>query len=176
LQKQRAKALFCPPFSTYFSSLVPGAGPSRYGLFTRDQDQRRHSTYHAFLPKDLALQRRDNLHIATNIIVEKIQVEQQDNVSGCPYLARGVHLVTRTGTSNKAKRITVRTRKEIILSPGPFGSPQVLMLSGIGPADHLKEHNIDVLKDLPAVGSNLVSPRHFFSICFMKRLCALKRL
>jgi len=124
--------------------------------FTRDQDQHRHSAYHAFLPKDLVLQRRHNLHIATNIIVEKIQINQDNNISGCPNVARGVHLVTRTGTGNKPKRTTVQTRKEIILSAGPFGSPHLLMLSGIGPADHLKEHNIDVVKDLPAVGSNLV--------------------
>lgn len=57
----------------------------------------------------------------------------------------------------------MQTRKEIILCAGPFGSPHVLMLSGIGPADHLKEHNIDIVKDLPAVGSNLVCPRHNFS-------------
>ena len=77
-------------------------------------------------------------------------------------MARGVHLVARTGNGNKLKRTTLQSMKEIILSAGPFGSPQVLMLSGIGPADHLKEHNIDVVKDLPAVGSNLVRPRHNF--------------
>ena len=54
----------------------------------------------------------------------------------------------------------MQARKEIILSAGPFGSPHVLMLSGIGPADHLKEHNIDIVKDLPSVGSNLVCPHH----------------
>lgn len=75
-------------------------------------------------------------------------------------MARGVQLVTRTGSGNKPKRKTVQTRKEIILCAGPFGSPHVLMLSGIGPADHLKEHNIDIVKDLPAVGSNLVCPRN----------------
>lgn len=128
--------------------------------FTRDQDQRRHSTYHAFLPKDLALRRRHNLHIATNIIVEKIQIEQDNSISGHPHVARGVHLVTRTGSNSKPKRKAVGTRKEVILSAGPFGSPHVLMLSGIGPADHLKEHNIDIVKDLPAVGSNLVCSHH----------------
>jgi choline dehydrogenase len=77
--------------------------------------------------QDLVLQRQHNLHIATNIIVD-----------------RGVHLVTRTGSSNKQRKTTtVQTRKEIILCAGPFGS-HVLMLSGIGPADHLKKHNINI--------------------------------
>ena len=78
-------------------------------------------------------------------------------------MARGVHLVTRTGSGYKRKTTTVQTRKEIILYAGPFRLPHVLMLSGIGPADHLKKHNISVVKDLPAVRSNLVCPRHNFS-------------
>jgi choline dehydrogenase len=53
------------------------------------------------------------------------------------------------------KEHTVTARKEIILSGGTINSPQVLMISGIGPKAHLKEHGIDVLKDLPGVGQNL---------------------
>jgi hypothetical protein len=89
---------------------------------TRDQDQRRYSIYHAFLPKDLALRRRHNLHIATKIVVEMIQFEQHNKFSGCPYMARGIQFVTQTGTGNKPKRLVVQTKKEIILSAGPFGS------------------------------------------------------
>jgi choline dehydrogenase len=48
----------------------------------------------------------------------------------------------------------IRANKEIVLSAGVFGSPQILMLSGIGPAHHLREHGIDVRADLP-VGQNL---------------------
>lgn len=44
---------------------------------------------------------------------------------------------------------------EIILSAGPIGSPHLLMLSGIGPADQLSEHGIPLVKDLPGVGQNL---------------------
>jgi choline dehydrogenase len=45
--------------------------------------------------------------------------------------------------------------REVILSGGVIGSPQVLMLSGVGPADHLRSHGIDVKVDLPGVGKNL---------------------
>ena len=44
---------------------------------------------------------------------------------------------------------------EIILSAGAIGSPQLLMLSGVGPADHLAEHGIPVVRHLPGVGQNL---------------------
>lgn len=46
-------------------------------------------------------------------------------------------------------------RCEVILSAGAFGSPQLLMISGVGPGAHLRSHGIEVLKDVPAVGSNL---------------------
>ena len=50
----------------------------------------------------------------------------------------------------------VEAEREIILSGGAINSPQALMLSGIGPADHLREHGIDVALDLPGVGRNLM--------------------
>jgi choline dehydrogenase-like flavoprotein len=48
----------------------------------------------------------------------------------------------------------IRAEREVVVSAGAFGSPQVLMLSGIGPAAHLRQHGIDVRADLP-VGDNL---------------------
>lgn len=45
--------------------------------------------------------------------------------------------------------------EEVVLCQGAFGTPQTLMLSGIGPADHLQDHDIDVVADLPGVGSNM---------------------
>jgi choline dehydrogenase len=49
----------------------------------------------------------------------------------------------------------IRARREVILSQGTFGTPQTLMLSGIGPADHLSAHGIKPVVDLPGVGENL---------------------
>ncbi|KZT63596.1 GMC oxidoreductase [Daedalea quercina L-15889] len=118
--------------------------------FTIDEKSRRNSSYHAFLPASLARARRANLHICTNALVEKVDVERLPN-GRC--IARGVTLLSQAGP-NPERRRHVRAR-EIVLSAGPFGSPQILMLSGIGPSEHLKEHDIPVAKDLPAVGSNL---------------------
>lgn len=88
-----------------------------------------------------------------------------------PALARGnITLITRaqvekivingnsaTGISyrHKDKTHSVEANKEIILSGGAINSPHLLMLSGIGPKDHLKEHGIDTKVDLPGVGQNL---------------------
>ncbi|OIN09183.1 choline dehydrogenase [Oceanisphaera psychrotolerans] len=55
----------------------------------------------------------------------------------------------------QGKTVDVRARREAILSCGVFGSAQLLMLSGIGPAEHLREHDIDCKVNLPGVGENL---------------------
>ena len=57
--------------------------------------------------------------------------------------------------SENGKPLTVGAAREIILSGGVINSPHLLMLSGIGPADHLQTHGIPVLQDLPGVGQNL---------------------
>jgi choline dehydrogenase len=49
----------------------------------------------------------------------------------------------------------VEARREVILTAGAFGSPHLLMLSGIGPADHLRDHGIEIVADLSGVGENL---------------------
>lgn len=88
-----------------------------------------------------------------------------------PALARGnVKLITRahvekiifSGTTAKAitychkgKLYTIDAEKEIILSGGAINSPHILMLSGVGPSDHLLKHGISPVIDLPGVGQNL---------------------
>jgi len=62
--------------------------------------------------------------------------------------ATGVEVVTEAGPE------TITASREVILCAGVYGSPQLLMLSGVGPAGHLREHGIAVVADLP-VGDNL---------------------
>ena len=49
----------------------------------------------------------------------------------------------------------LRAEREVVLCAGAYNTPQLLMLSGIGPAEHLREHGLDVRLDQPAVGANL---------------------
>ncbi|MEA2775705.1 MAG: choline dehydrogenase [Acetobacteraceae bacterium] len=56
---------------------------------------------------------------------------------------------------SKAGRQTSKARLEVIVSGGAYGSPQLLLLSGLGPAEHLQDMGIAVVRDMPAVGSNL---------------------
>jgi choline dehydrogenase-like flavoprotein len=86
-----------------------------------------------------------NIAIRTNTLVEGLVIE-----SG---RATGVR-VRRAATPGGGTE-TLYARHGVILSAGAFGSPQVLMLSGIGPAAHLKALGIEVVLDRPAVGSNL---------------------
>jgi choline dehydrogenase len=84
---------------------------------------------------------RPNLTIITGCLAEKILIENAR--------ATGVAF-TRNG-----QKQTAIAKSEVILSAGAFGSPQLLMLSGIGPAAHLASKGIDVIVDAPGVGQNL---------------------
>jgi choline dehydrogenase len=56
---------------------------------------------------------------------------------------------------HRGQTSVIEAAREVILSAGAFGSPQLLMLSGVGPAAHLQKHGIPVLLDVPGVGQNL---------------------
>ena len=85
---------------------------------------------------------RPNLEIRTDTLARRVVIEEGR--------ARGV-VLDRGGRSEEA-----RAGREVILSAGAINSPQLLMLSGIGNGAHLREHGIEVLRDLPGVGANLM--------------------
>jgi choline dehydrogenase len=84
---------------------------------------------------------RPNLTVQTDALVTGVAVAGGRAV--------GVHYLRRGAAE------TARAEGEVILAGGAIGSPRLLMLSGIGPADHLRSHNIAVLADSPGVGANL---------------------
>ena len=84
---------------------------------------------------------RRNLIVTPNAHATRILVEQ----------GRAVGVEYRTPRGHE----TARARAEVIVSGGVYGSPQLLLLSGIGPGAHLKEIGIEVVHDLPTVGANL---------------------
>lgn len=89
--------------------------------FTRDNNSHRNSTYHAFLAKELALARQDRLHICTNTLVTKIDI---DIVPGGAKVTRGVQVLdSLTGLTKR-----IRASREVIVCAGPLVSPQILML------------------------------------------------
>ena len=99
---------------------------------------RRRTTAAAFLTDRAS---RTNLRIVSDAHVHRIVIEDGR--------ATGLEL-TRGGEKSVAT-----ARREIVVSSGAINTPQLLMLSGIGPADQLGEHGIPVVHDLPGVGANL---------------------
>jgi len=89
---------------------------------------------------------RANLVIWTEAEVEKLQIETSPT---------GQRHCTGVVLHRGAQSVTVLARREVILSAGAIGSPQILQLSGVGPAALLARHGIGVALDLPGVGENL---------------------
>lgn len=86
---------------------------------------------------------RKNLKVSKHSLVTKILIDRQSKT------AYGVKF-----TDGEGIIVQVKAKKEVIVSAGAINSPQLLMLSGIGPKEHLEELGIDVIEDLP-VGENL---------------------
>lgn len=112
---------------------------------------RRQSTAKAFL---VPAKDRDNLHIVKYANVQKILIDDKN-------VATGVEFLYKNETVLKAL-----AKKEVILSAGAVSSPQLLMLSGIGPKENLEKHNINVKYEAAGVGKNLLD--HIFTTTFFQ--------
>ena len=118
----------------YNGSVQEGVG---YFQLTLDKGRRCSSAVAYLKPA----RNRKNLTIITHAQAEKLLIEEGE--------AKGVI------ANIKGQSQTVRARREVILSAGAIGSPQILMLSGIGAAQELKAKGIEPICDLPGVGKNL---------------------
>jgi choline dehydrogenase len=134
------------PFNPDFN----GATQEGCGYYqTTTKDKRRWSTAAAYLT---AAKKRPNLTIKTRAHATRVLFEGKRAV--------GIEFMTPSGLQ------TARAGREVIVSGGAYGSPQLLQLSGVGPAAHLQEMAVGVVHDLPGVGSNLQD--HFNTFCTYK--------
>lgn len=92
--------------------------------------------------------------MVTSTTTEKILFSPNEDGS-----SRAIGVIV--STSKTSPRYVVAARKEVILSAGAIGSPQLLLLSGVGPSEELAKHNIPIVRELPAVGRNLLDVSHF---------------
>ncbi|XP_046750608.1 glucose dehydrogenase [FAD, quinone]-like [Diprion similis] len=93
------------------------------------------------------IRNRENLHISLNSTVTRVVIENGKAV-GVEYLQNG-------------KFKTIFASQEVIVCAGTVRSPQILLLSGIGPEEHLRQMDIKVVQDLPGVGSNYHDHMYF---------------
>ena len=108
------------------------------------QSQRRASSQNTYLTvSDLP-----NLTVYTNTMAKKIVFDDQKKAIAVKVQTQG-------------NLYTLRVNKEVIVSAGAFQSPQLLMVSGVGPASTLKEHSIPLIHDNPNVGQHLIDHTWF---------------
>lgn len=117
----------------YNGSKQEGFGPMEQTIW----QGRRWSAANAYLRPAL---KRGNVRLVRGL-ARKVVIEDGR--------ATGVEVGTRGGV------VVVRARREVVLAASSINSPKLLMLSGVGPAEHLREHGIEVVADRPGVGQNL---------------------
>jgi choline dehydrogenase len=116
-----------------------GASQEGAGFFqTTTRRGRRASTAVAYLRPAKG---RNNLQVETAALAQRILFEGRRAVA--------------VEYSKAGARRTARARKEILVASGAYNSPQLLQLSGVGPADLLRKHGIDIVLDMPGVGNDL---------------------
>ena len=117
-----------------------GAEREGFGLLEANiDDGRRHSVVDGYLLPALG---RPNLIVRAGTLVTSVVVERGR--------ATAIRCIDAQGRVRR-----VDARRSIVLAAGALRTPQLLMLSGIGQAGHLREHGLEVVRDLPAVGANL---------------------
>lgn len=135
----RAFVQSCQEMGLPYNRDFNGAQQEGAGLYQLTvKNQRRCSTAVGYLRPALS---RKNLKVITNSLVLRI-IFAKNRATGVQYVSGG-------------KLRTVTAAREILVTSGAIGTPKLLLLSGIGPAEHLRQHGIPLVQDLPGVGENL---------------------
>jgi len=138
-----AEATGVPRVPDYNGPEQDGASPVQ----VTQRNGKRFSAADAYLRPNM---KRENLSTVTGAQVLRVELENGR--------ATGVRYRDRRGREQVA-----HADREVIVAAGSIGSPQLLMLSGVGPADHLREVGVQVTHDLPGVGQNLQD--HPYVVC-----------
>lgn len=149
------------PFSTWFIKAMKAAGlpeikdfnsgellGTQYSSSTVSPDTEQRSSADLII----AAAKSKSLQVCAHAMAQRILFDDSNNAIGVQ-------------AENKEDTFTAFAKKEVIVSAGAFQSPQLLMVSGIGPKDVLDSMNIAVIKDLPGVGQNMWD-HIFFGVSF----------
>ncbi|KAL1739831.1 GMC oxidoreductase-domain-containing protein, partial [Schizophyllum fasciatum] len=136
------------PRSPDFNGPNGTAGVNRVMTYV-DDNRQRVSSETAYLTPDVLA--RPNLKVVTHAQVTKVIFDQSSGSATEPR-TMGVEFAH----SKDGRRFHAYAKKEVILSAGSVQTPQILLLSGVGPASHLREVGVPIVHDLPAVGDRLV--------------------
>jgi choline dehydrogenase-like flavoprotein len=117
---------------------------------------------------ETAARRPDRLRLELDALATKVLFDERNRAVGVEYL-KGERLYRAHPRPNEAagERRQVRALREVILAGGAFNTPQLLMLSGIGPREVLEGFGIELRVDLPGVGRNL---QDRYEICVLNRM------
>jgi choline dehydrogenase len=127
-------------------------------------DGKRSSAFKNLLVPQIA--RNNNIIVLFNTLITKVLIESEDGILRAIGV-EGIHkphayqvdnslIDPKADPNQKALKVRFNAKAEIILSGGAINTPQLLLLSGIGPAKHLNEMNIPAVLDRPGVGSDLM--------------------
>lgn len=138
-------------------ALIPTA---IYSPNARDKSRRGHRSSPRDLLRDTQARLPNNLFMATNCLVTKILLEPAADgalrATGVEYRhGERLYRALQMPSNEDGKVGRIHAKREVILAGGAFNTPQVLMLSGIGPRDHLQQMGIPCVVDSPGVGQNL---------------------
>jgi choline dehydrogenase-like flavoprotein len=105
---------------------------------------------------DVARKHPENLEIELHALATRIILDETGRAVGVEYLkGKSLYRASAKPNQQQGEKKEVRVTREVILAGGAYNTPQLLMLSGIGPRAHLEDKGITVRVDLPGVGSNL---------------------